>query len=152
MYQGQTVFAQLMDFLPSHNFKRCVNRYDGNKSVRTFSCWDQFLCMAFAQLTYRESLRDTVYALDALTIDLCLSLFPWKGFRTPKRPSNYIPFWICEAVFPLLSPSPMEKSMTSTSWMSSYWRPAPFMSWTGVIWTFPGFTPSNKGKVFLLPA
>lgn len=148
MYQGKTVFSQLMDFLPLHQFRRCVQGHDGNKGVRTFTCWDQFLCMAFAQLTYRESLRDiesclrslhqklyhagikghisrstlaeanenrdwriygdfaqvligqaralyaqdpfdlelkeTVYALDASTIDLCLSLFPWAKFRNTK--------------------------------------------------------------------
>jgi DDE family transposase/uncharacterized protein DUF4372 len=47
-----------MDFLPSHEFRRCVDRYNGNYKLQRFSCWDQFLCMAFAQLTYRESLRD----------------------------------------------------------------------------------------------
>ena len=58
MYQGRTVFAQVMDFLPMHKFRQCVDRYAGNKGVRTFSCLDQYRCMAFAQLTYRESLRD----------------------------------------------------------------------------------------------
>src|SRR6185436_7860857 len=52
------VFAQLMEQLPRHEFRKCVERYKGNFRVRTFSCWDQFLCMAFAQVTYRESLRD----------------------------------------------------------------------------------------------
>src|SRR5262252_10262823 len=47
-----------MDFLPSQEFRRCVDRYNGNHKLQRFSCWDQFLCMAFAQLTYRESLRD----------------------------------------------------------------------------------------------
>ena len=148
MYQGRTVFSQILDFLPMHKFRQCVNRYNGNKGVRTFTCLDQFMCMAFAQLTYRESLRDiecclramkekiyhmgisgnisrstladanekrdwriysdfalqlidqarqlyagedfglelkeTVYALDASTIDLCLSVFPWASFRTTK--------------------------------------------------------------------
>jgi len=142
---AQTVFAQLTDFLPRYEFQRCVARYEGNYRVRRFSCWDQFLCMAFAQLTYRESLRDieaclravegklyhlgvrghvsrstladanesrdwrifadfaqglirtaralylneplavdlanTVYALDATIIDLCLSVFPWARYR-----------------------------------------------------------------------
>jgi uncharacterized protein DUF4372/DDE family transposase len=55
---GKTIFSQLMDFLPSHEFRRCVDRYNGNYKLQRFSCWDQFLCMAFAQLTYRESLRD----------------------------------------------------------------------------------------------
>ena len=54
---GQSLFAQLMDHLPRHEFRQCVQRYDGNYRVRSFSCWDQFLCMAFAQLTFRESLR-----------------------------------------------------------------------------------------------
>jgi hypothetical protein len=52
------IFSQLMDFLPSQEFRRCVDRYKGNYKLQRFSCWDQFLCMAFAQLTYRESLRD----------------------------------------------------------------------------------------------
>ena len=58
MYEGQIVFSQLMDFLPEYQFQKCVARYKGNNRIRSFSCWDQFLCMAFAQLTYRESLRD----------------------------------------------------------------------------------------------
>jgi hypothetical protein len=145
---GKTIFSQLMDFLPSHEFRRCVERHNGNYKLKQFSCWDQFLCMAFAQLTYRESLRDieaclrsvgsklyhmgfrsrvsrntlananqvrdwriyadfaqvlirtarelyindsfgielkeTDYALDATTIELCLSLFPWATFRKRK--------------------------------------------------------------------
>lgn len=145
---GTTVFSQVMDFLPMHQFRRCVDRYQGNHRVRSFTCFDQYLCMAFAQLTYRESLRDiecclramdrklyhcgfrgkvsrstladanetrdwriyrdfaqlliliakdlyagedfgvelddTVYALDASTIDLCLSVFPWARFRKTK--------------------------------------------------------------------
>lgn len=148
MNSGKSIFSQLMDFLPSHEFRRCVERYKGDYKLKSFSCWDQFLCMAFAQLTYRESLRDieaclrarqtklyhfgirsrvsrntlanansvrdwriysdfahvlitrarelyrndnfgvslqqTVYALDATTIDLCLSLFPWAQFRKRK--------------------------------------------------------------------
>ena len=66
MNLGQTVFAQLMDFVPAHEFRRCVERYRGNYKVSRFSCWDQFLCMAFAQLTYRESLRDIETCLRAL--------------------------------------------------------------------------------------
>jgi len=149
MYEGRTVFTQLMDQMPRHTFRRLVTRYRGDHRVRGFTCWDQFLCMAFAQLTYRESLRDieaclgavpeklyhlgfrtrsvrrstladanerrdwriyadfaqvlihqarklyaeepfgldlrqTVYALDSTTIDLCLSLFPWATFRTTR--------------------------------------------------------------------
>jgi hypothetical protein len=148
MYSGPLVFTQVMDFMPLKTFQRCVARYQGNFSVKHFSCLDQFRIMAFAQLTYRESLRDieaclraqnnklyhmgirskvsrstlaeanemrdwhiyadfahhliaiarklyqkeplavelqnTVYALDATTIDLCLSLFPWARFREAK--------------------------------------------------------------------
>ena len=58
MNQGQTVFSQLMEIIPRYRFQQCVDRYDGNKRVRSFSCWSQFLCMAFAQLSYRRSLRD----------------------------------------------------------------------------------------------
>jgi hypothetical protein len=58
MHSGKTVFSQVMDFLPMYEFRKCVNRYNGNYRVKSFSCLDQFLCMAFAQLTYRESLRD----------------------------------------------------------------------------------------------
>jgi Domain of unknown function (DUF4372)/Transposase DDE domain len=148
MNRGKLVFAQLMQHLPLTTFRRCVARYRGEFKVKSFSCLDQFLCMAFAQLTYRESLRDievclraqssklyhlgirsavarntlahanavrdwriyadfaqsligiarrlyaqepfgvdlqeTVYALDATTIDLCLSVFPWAVFRSTK--------------------------------------------------------------------
>ena len=129
MYTGSLVFSQVMEHLPMHVFRRCVKRYRGNHKTKSFSCLDQFLCMAFAQLTYRESLRDgisrntlsnankvrdwriyadfaqsliqtarqlyvdddigadldnTVYALDATTIDLCLSVFPWAHFRSTK--------------------------------------------------------------------
>lgn len=66
MNSGRTIFAQLMDHLPIQDFRRCVDRYGGNLRTRTFSCWDQFLCMAFAQLTYRESLRDIVACLRSL--------------------------------------------------------------------------------------
>ncbi len=65
MNRGQTVFAQLMSYLSHHDFKRCVDRYDGNYRIRHFSCWNQFLAMAFAQLTHRESLRDIEVCLQA---------------------------------------------------------------------------------------
>jgi len=58
MNSGKTIFSQLMEFLPIHEFRKCVAQYNGNYKVKSFTCWDQFLCMAFAQLTYRESLRD----------------------------------------------------------------------------------------------
>ena len=148
MHVGKLVFSQVMDLVPVRTFRQCVARYHGEFKVKSFSCFDQYLCMAFAQLTYRESLRDietclrsqqqklyhmgirgrvsrstiadaneqrdwriyadlahalitkarrlysnerfaveldqTVYALDATTIDLCLSVFPWAHFRQTK--------------------------------------------------------------------
>ena len=65
MNSGKTIFTQLMDFLPIHEFRKCIKRYNGNYKIKRFSCWDQFLCMAFAQLTYRESLRDIQACLRA---------------------------------------------------------------------------------------
>jgi hypothetical protein len=66
MYSGQFLFAQLMAFLPKRDFHRCVRKYRGNYRTRKFSCLDQFLCMAFAQLTYRVSLRDIEICLNSL--------------------------------------------------------------------------------------
>jgi len=66
MHMGRILFAQLLDFVPRHEFNRCARRYRGNHRLRTFSCWDQFVCMAFAQLTGRESLRDIETCLRAL--------------------------------------------------------------------------------------
>ena len=63
MYAGKIVFAQVNDWIHPEQFHRCVTRYEGHYKVRNFSCWDQFLAMAFAQLTYRESLAD---------IEICL--------------------------------------------------------------------------------
>ena len=65
MNSGKTIFAQLHQYLPRYEFNQCVNRYQGNYKVRSFSCWDQFLCMSFAQLTYRESLRDIEACLNS---------------------------------------------------------------------------------------
>jgi hypothetical protein len=149
MYAGRTIFSQVLEYLPLRRFHTCVKRYRGDYKVHRFSCLDQFRVMAFAQLTYRESLRDieaclramqpklyhmgiqskisrntlahanevrdwriyadfahilidkarrlytdedfgkelrhaTLYALDATTIDLCLSLFSWARFRRTK--------------------------------------------------------------------
>jgi len=66
MHTGHTVFSQLMDFLPKKHFDRCVRRYAGNHRAKTFSCFDQYLCMAFAQITYRQSLRDIETCLRAM--------------------------------------------------------------------------------------
>jgi hypothetical protein len=66
MYTGKLVFSQVMEHLPLHVFHQCVDRYNGNYKVKEFSCLEQYLCMAFAQLTYRESLRDIETCLRAL--------------------------------------------------------------------------------------
>ena len=83
MNVGRTVFAQLMDHLPSYEFQKCVARYRGDAHFRGFSCWDQYLAMTFAQLTYRESLRD---------IEACLRSVSGKlyhmGFRGRVARSN----------------------------------------------------------------
>jgi hypothetical protein len=76
MNQGRTVFAQLMEYLPHKEFAACVARYRGERYVKRFSCMDQFLCMAFAQLTYRESLRD---------IECCLRAHPGKLYHMGIR-------------------------------------------------------------------
>lgn len=65
MNTGTTIFAQLIHYLSHYDFQQCVGRYNGERKVQSFSCWDQFLCMAFAQLTYRESLRDIEACLRA---------------------------------------------------------------------------------------
>ena len=66
MYTGRIVFSQLLDFLPKKQFDRCVRRYHGNHRTKTFSCFDQYLCMIFAQITYRQSLRDIEGCLRAM--------------------------------------------------------------------------------------
>jgi hypothetical protein len=76
MYTGKLVFTQVMEFAPWHTFRRLVAKYQGDFNVRSFSCLDQFLCMAFAQLTYRESLRD---------IEACLVAQPSKLYHLGLR-------------------------------------------------------------------
>lgn len=66
MHKGRIIFSQVMDWIPRYEFDKCVRRYQGDKRVKTFTCYDQFLTMAFAQLTYRESLRDIETCLNAL--------------------------------------------------------------------------------------
>ena len=83
MNMGKTLFAQLMDFLPWSTFSRIVARYDGDRAVRSLSCTAQFRVMAFAQLTYRESLRDIEACLSAQTA----KLYP-MGFREPVHRST----------------------------------------------------------------
>ena len=70
MYTGSTIFSQLMDFLPWRRFQTCVDRYSGNYKVKAFTCADHFRIMAFAQLTYRESLRDIEACLRAMRTTL----------------------------------------------------------------------------------
>jgi len=76
MNSGKMIFTQLMDFVPRYEFRKCVERYSGNHKVKKFSCWNQFLTMAFAQLTYRESLRD---------IEACLRAFELKLYHMGIR-------------------------------------------------------------------
>ena len=83
MFEGKLVFAQLMDHLPLHTLRRCIERFDGDRAVKGFSCQDQFRCMAFAQLTYRDSLRDTVTCLNAQAGKLY-----HMGFRSSVRRST----------------------------------------------------------------
>ena len=87
MNLGRTVFAQLISFLPDREFRRCVSRYDGDRRWRSFSCWDQFLSMAFAQLTYRESLRDIEACLRSLGAKLYHMGFcsPGGALHTGRR-------------------------------------------------------------------
>src|SRR5471030_707134 len=83
MNTGKTLFAQIMDFLPWSTFDRIVGRYDGNRAVRKLSCAAQYQIMAFAQLTYRESLRDIEACLSAQTAKLY-----HMGLREPVRRST----------------------------------------------------------------
>jgi len=99
MYQGQTVFSQLMDFLPRHSFRQCVNRYQGNYRMRSFSCYDQFLCMAFAQLTFRESLRDIECCLRALEEKLYHTGFRGQISRSTLADANESRDWRIYADF-----------------------------------------------------
>lgn len=84
MYDGSMVFSQLMGLLPSRQFRQCINRYRGNHRVRTFSCRDQFLCMAFAQLTGRQSLRDIETCLRAMGPKLYHAGFRLRGGRVSR--------------------------------------------------------------------
>ncbi len=99
MYQDQTVFSQLMEFLPRHTFRKCVNRYQGNYRMRSFSCYDQFLCMAFAQLTARESLRDIECCLRALDEKLYHAGFRGNISRSTLADANESRDWRIYADF-----------------------------------------------------
>ena len=93
MNQGRTVFSQLIAFLPDREFRRCVARYDGDAGLRDFSCWNQYLTMAFAQLTYRESLRDIEACLRALGAKLYHMGFQGKVARSTLADANESRDW-----------------------------------------------------------
>jgi len=90
---GQTVFAQLMEFLPRYQFQICVDRYQGNRYVKDFSCWDQFLCLAFAQLTERSSLRDIETCLRAQQAKLYHTGFRGRVSRATLADANELRDW-----------------------------------------------------------
>ena len=93
MHDGRTVFSQLTDVLPKHEFDRCVERYDGNRRVRTMRCYDQYLIMAFAQLTHRESLRDIAVGLQAQAPNMYHSGIRSSGARSTLADANEIRDW-----------------------------------------------------------
>lgn len=88
MNSGRSVFAQLLDFLPKHEFNKCIRRYRGNRRLRKFSCLDQFLCMAFAQVTFRDSLRDIETCLRAMPANLYHAGFRGKISRSTLADAN----------------------------------------------------------------
>ena len=202
MNTNKLIFSQVMDHLPLHTFRRCVSRYHGNRYVKKFRCYEQYLVMAFSQLTHRESLRDievclrahqnklyhmgissssvsrttlskanerrdwriyadfaqslirtarplyanedlgidlvnTVYALDASTIDLCLWFSPGLCFVPPSRPLNFIPYWTCGETFLLSFTFPTASCTMSRSLTPFYRNPEPSTSWIEAIWTLP---------------
>ncbi len=99
MHAGRFVFAQLMDHLPPYEFQKCVARYEGNYKFRGFSCLDQFLCLAFAQLTFRESLRDIEACLRAVDSKLFHLGFRGKISRSTLADANEAHDWRMYADF-----------------------------------------------------
>ena len=99
MNSGRTIFAQLLDHLPMHEFRKCVARYRGDHRVRTFSCWDQLLSMIFAQLTYRESLRDIVVCLRSQSQRLYHMGFRSQVSRSTLADANEVRDWRIYADF-----------------------------------------------------
>ena len=99
MHVGRFVFAQLIDHLPSYEFQKCVARYHGNYKFRGFSCLDQFLCLAFAQLTFRESLRDIETCLRAVEGKLYHLGFRGKVSRSTLADANEAHDWLIYADF-----------------------------------------------------
>lgn len=99
MHSGRMIFSQLINFLPKREFNKCVRRYQGNYRVRRFSCFDQFLCMAFAQLTYRESLREIETCLRALQSKLYHAGIRSKVARSTLAEANENRDWRIYADF-----------------------------------------------------
>jgi hypothetical protein len=99
MFEGKLVFSQLMDHLPLHTFRRCIERFDGDRAVKGFSCQDQFRCMAFAQLTYRDSLRDTITCLNAQAAKLYHMGFRGAVRRSTLADANETRDWRLYAAF-----------------------------------------------------
>ena len=99
MNVGRTVFAQLLDHLSSYEFQQCVTRYRGDYQQKTFSCWDQYLAMAFAQLTYRDSLRDIEACLRSMQGKLYHMGFRGKVARSTLADANESRDWRIYADF-----------------------------------------------------
>ena len=99
MNVGRTVFAQLFDHLPSYEFQKCVTRYRGDYQQKTFSCWDQYLAMTFAQLTYRDSLRDIEACLRSMQGKLYHMGFRGKVARSTLADANESRDWRIYADF-----------------------------------------------------
>lgn len=93
MNQGQSVFSQIISFIPKYEFDKCVKRYNGNYRVRTFTCWEQFLVMSFAQLTNRESLRDIEVCLSAIGSKLYHSGIRSRVTRSTLADANELRDW-----------------------------------------------------------
>ncbi len=93
MNSGRTLFAQLLDYVSIHEFRKCVTRYRGDHRIKTFSCWSQFLCMVFAQLAYRESLRDIVACLRSQSQRLYHMGFRGKVSRSTLGDANQLRDW-----------------------------------------------------------
>ena len=99
MDTGNPIFAQIMDFLPRYDFQQCIQRYKGQYKIKSFSCWNQFLCMAFAQLTYRESLRDIEACLRSAQQKLYHMGFRGKVSRNTLAHANEVRDWRIYADF-----------------------------------------------------
>src|SRR3989339_66586 len=99
MNNGTTLFAQVMAFLPRRKFQECVENYQGNYKMKSFSCWDQYLCMTFAQLTYRESLRDIETCLRTMKSKLYHSGFRGGVSRNTLANANSVRDWRIYADF-----------------------------------------------------